>query len=198
MCGSATLAIVVSSACMIVASMIEIVIMPRCGIRRWSPRLIRRVSRLAAHRPAGWRARAAACHQLLALGGAEAGQRALSCTRSLTANAFSSAASARGCSSMALARRSVSLGRRVIQPAASMRSTSVATAIGVRSRCWASSACVGGWPLSLYFDLADEAALRARQAQLDARQLVELAAVEPADLVDDEADAIREFAGFFI
>ena len=31
MCGSATLAIVVSSACMIVASMMETTIMPRCG-----------------------------------------------------------------------------------------------------------------------------------------------------------------------
>jgi hypothetical protein len=34
MCGSATFAIVVSSACMIVASMIETVIIPRCGINR--------------------------------------------------------------------------------------------------------------------------------------------------------------------
>jgi hypothetical protein len=31
MCGSATLAIVVSSACMMVASMIEMVIIPLCG-----------------------------------------------------------------------------------------------------------------------------------------------------------------------
>ena len=33
MCGSATLAIVVSSACMIVASMMDTVIIPRCGMR---------------------------------------------------------------------------------------------------------------------------------------------------------------------